>query len=60
MFKAAQIFLSSPAVSIAILRDSITHVPAIKKNGLSIPISNPHKFIYLTSYKIVDSFKKIE
>ncbi len=37
MFSFAQIFFRRPAVSIVICSDSTTHVPAIRKNGLSRP-----------------------
>ena len=42
IFKALVISFNWPATSIADCSDSITHVPAIKNNGWSRPISKPH------------------
>jgi len=39
------ISLSRPADSSASVSDSITHGPAMRKNGRSSPTSNPHSFI---------------
>ncbi len=49
MPSAPVISFSVPAVSIASWRDSMTQVPAMRKNGWSRPTSKPQSFMPMTA-----------